>query len=70
MSLDDTGQCGVVSPGAGPLDFKGRGSLLDGSVPDTGFGMIGEDKARWIDAAEGLESPMPVMLAGRLGLVF
>lgn len=69
LSLDRTGQCGVVPPGAGSLDFEGCGSLLDGSVPNIRFGITGEHKARWIDAAEWLDIPMPVLLAGRLGLV-
>ena len=69
FSLDEPGQCGVLSPATEELNLRGRGSLLDGSMTDMDFGAIVEDKARWKEAAEGLETPLLVLLAGRLGLV-
>lgn len=64
----EMGQWGVVSPELDPDDaFRGRGTL-EGSWDDAGgsWGMLAEDSARWMAAAEGTV----VLGPARLGPLF
>ena len=64
------GQCGVLSPEF-DADFEGRGALIvsaDEAEDEAGSsGMLVEDSARWIEAAEG-ELLVLARLVPRLGL--
>jgi hypothetical protein len=66
----EMGQWGVESPEPFPeVDFRGRGTL-EGSCVDAGgsWGMLVDDRARWMAAAEGTVALEPARLGPLFGL--